>query len=87
MLNVLGLAVLCSAVAYVIFYRLMRDIGPTRTLTVTFLVPGFGMLWSALFLGEPITAPMLGGFALVVLGTLSVGGTLKSLLGARPRRA
>jgi len=86
-LNLLGLALLCSSVAYVIFYRLMRDVGPTRTLTVTFLAPGFSMLWSALFLGEAITLPMLAGFALVIAGTLAVGGTFNSLLHRAPRAA
>jgi drug/metabolite transporter (DMT)-like permease len=86
-LCLLALALLCSAVAYTIYYRLMRDVGPTRAFTVTFLTPGFGMLWGVLFLGEPVTAWMLVGFALVVLGTLTVGGTLKSLSSLLPRRA
>jgi drug/metabolite transporter (DMT)-like permease len=84
-LNLLGLAVLCSAVAFVLFYRLIADVGPTRAMTVTFLVPGFGMLWGVLFLGEHVSLTMLAGFALIIAGTLAVGGTLKSLF--RPRRA
>lgn len=87
LLNVLGIAVLCSSIAYVIFYRLMRDVGPTRTLTVTFLAPGFSMLWSALFLGEAITPAMLAGFALVIAGTLAVGGALSFRSGPKPRAA
>lgn len=83
----LALSLLCSAVAYTIYYRLMRDVGPTRAFTVTFLTPGFGMLWGALFLGEGITPWMLIGFALVVLGTLTVSGALKNLPLLRPRRA
>ena len=42
--NVLGLALLCSAVAYLLYYRLIADIGPTRALTVAFLMPMFGMV-------------------------------------------
>jgi drug/metabolite transporter (DMT)-like permease len=72
--NMLGLAVLCSGVAYLIYYRLMADIGPTRTLTVTFLIPAFGMLWGAVFLGERITSAMLAGCALIVAGTVLVTG-------------
>lgn len=71
-LNMLGLAVLCSAIAYVIYYRLIADIGPTKALTVTFIVPAFGMVWGALFLGEAITLPMLGGALLIVAGTALV---------------
>ncbi len=70
--NVLGLALLCSAIAYLIYYRLIADVGPTRTLTVTYLIPLFGMLWGALLLSETITLSMIGGCALIVGGTLAV---------------
>jgi drug/metabolite transporter (DMT)-like permease len=70
--NVLALALLCSAVAYLLYFRLIRDLGPTRALTVTFLMPAFGMLLGALLLGEAITLPMLAGAALVVAGTALV---------------
>ncbi len=70
--NVLGLALVCSAIAYLLYYRLIADIGPTRTLTVTFLIPVFGMLWGALILDETITVAMVGGCALIVGGTLAV---------------
>jgi drug/metabolite transporter (DMT)-like permease len=66
---VLALALLCSSVAYVLYFRLMADLGPTRTMTVTFLIPVFGMLWGVLFLGESVTGPMLAGAALIVVGT------------------
>jgi drug/metabolite transporter (DMT)-like permease len=64
-----GLGILCTGVAYLLYYRLVTDVGPARALTVTFLIPAFGMLWGAVFLGEPITATMLGGCALVLVGT------------------
>lgn len=70
--NVLGLALVCSAVAYLLYYRLIADVGPTRAMTVTFLLPLFGMLWSVLFLAEQITWPMLAGCALIVGGTVFV---------------
>lgn len=63
------LALLCSAVAYFIYFRLIADIGPTRALTVTFLIPLFALVWGAVFLGEGITAGMMGGCALVILAT------------------
>jgi uncharacterized membrane protein len=68
--NVLALALVCSAIAYLLYYRLVRDVGPTRTLTLTFLLPVFGMLWGALFLDERITWPMIGGCGLIIGGTL-----------------
>ncbi len=70
--NVLGLALLCSAVAYLLYYRLIADIGPTRALTVAFVMPLFGMAWGALLLGETITWPMIAGCALIVGGTFAV---------------
>lgn len=70
--NLLALALLCSAVAYLLYFRLLADLGPTRALTVTFLIPVFGMLWGALFLGEAITPAMLAGCALVIGGTTRV---------------
>jgi drug/metabolite transporter (DMT)-like permease len=70
--NVLGLALLCSAVAYLLYYRLIADLGPSRAMSVTFLIPVFGMAWSVLLLDETITLPMLAGCALIVGGTLLV---------------
>ena len=70
--NLAALALLCSAVAYLLYFRLIRDIGPTRAMTVTFLMPALGMLWGALFLGESVTPAMLVGAALVIGGTAAV---------------
>jgi drug/metabolite transporter (DMT)-like permease len=70
--NVLGLALVCSSIAYVLYYRLIADVGPTRALTVAFLMPAFGMVWGALFLDETITWPMIAGCALIVGGTGAV---------------
>lgn len=71
-----ALALLCSAAAYFIFFRLIADVGPTRALTVTFLVPLFALLWGTLFLQETVSLTTLAGCALVVLATwLVVSGT------------
>jgi len=67
--NLLALALICSGVAYILYFRLVRDIGPTRALTVTFLMPAFGMVWGAWLLGEAITPGMIGGAALILAGT------------------
>jgi drug/metabolite transporter (DMT)-like permease len=71
-LNLVGLAVLCTAVAYILYYRLIADVGPSRTMTVSFLIPPFAMLWGALFLDERITATMVLGTLIVIAGTLLV---------------
>jgi drug/metabolite transporter (DMT)-like permease len=63
------LALLCSAVAYFIYFRLLADVGPTKALTVTFLIPLFALVWGSVFLGEEINFNTLIGCALVVLAT------------------
>lgn len=63
------LAVVASALAHVLFFRLIKTIGPTRTVGVTFLIPVFAMLWGALFLQERITAEMVVGAVFISLGT------------------
>jgi len=68
----LALAFLCSGAAYLLYYRLIADCGPTRALTVTYLIPIFGVVWGAVFLGEMITVPMVAGCGLVVVGTMLV---------------
>ncbi|MFZ6757653.1 DMT family transporter [Undibacterium sp. Ji50W] len=65
----IALALLCSAVAYLIYFRLMADLGPTKALTVTFLIPLFALLWGYLFLQESITLNTTIGCAGVVLAT------------------
>jgi drug/metabolite transporter (DMT)-like permease len=71
-LLVLAFAVLCSAVAYLIYYRLIADVGPTKALTVTFLIPIFAMLWGILFLHEAVTVSMAAGAAIILAGTFLV---------------
>lgn len=67
--NVLALALASTAFAYLLYFRLIATAGPTRALTVTFLIPLFGVLWGYLFLGEAIGANTLTGGALILVGT------------------
>ncbi len=71
-LALLALGVVCGAIAYVLYFRLIADIGATGALTVTYLIPLFGMAWGAVFLGEAITASMIVGALVVILGTVLV---------------
>jgi drug/metabolite transporter (DMT)-like permease len=63
----IALGTLCSGLAYLPFFTLVRDIGPTRTLTVGLAVPALGIFWGWLLLGETVTLPMLLGAGLVLL--------------------
>jgi len=65
---VLGLGVLSTACAYLIYYRLIATVGPTPTLSVTFLIPVFGIFWGWLFLGEPVTPNLLVGMLIIFVG-------------------
>lgn len=65
-LALLALGLLCSGLAYLFFFTLVRDIGPARTLTTGLMVPVLGVLWGWLFLDEAVTLAMLAGIALVI---------------------
>jgi drug/metabolite transporter (DMT)-like permease len=80
----LALAVLCTAVAYVLYFRLIAHVGPANAISVTFLIPVFAVLWGGLFLGERLTPAMGAGCAVVLLGTsLTTGFWRPRLLAAR----
>ena len=70
--NLLGLALLASGVAFLLYFRLIADIGATRALTVTYLIPLFGIFWGWLFLGETLPASALAGGVLILAGTVLV---------------
>jgi len=66
-LGLLGLGLVCTAFAYILYFRLLADIGPVKTLTVTFLIPPFGVLWGVIFLDEPLSWAYVQGGALIAL--------------------
>lgn len=71
---VLALGVFCTGLAYLLYFRLVADLGAASALTVTFLIPVFGILWGHLFLGEAIGWHTLAGAMVVLLGTALVTG-------------
>lgn len=76
--SVATLGILCTAIAYVIYFRLIAQIGAAPTLTVTYLIPLFGVLWGVVFLGERIGVHHVAGAAMILAGIALV---------ARARRA
>jgi drug/metabolite transporter (DMT)-like permease len=66
-----ALGVLCTGIAFVLFYRLIARIGANRTSIVTYLIPPFGVAWGWLFLGEPVTLTMIVACALI-LGSVAL---------------
>jgi drug/metabolite transporter (DMT)-like permease len=81
---VVALGIGCTAIAYVLYFRLIAHVGAARAIAVTFLVPAFAVLWGALFLGESLTLRMLAGAAIVLAGTALATG-LARLPSAPPR--
>ncbi len=71
-LSVLGLAVLCTAAAYLLYFALIRNVGPVKTLSVTFLIPVFGIVWGVLFLGETVTPGTIVGLVIILVSVALV---------------
>jgi drug/metabolite transporter (DMT)-like permease len=71
---VVALGVLCSGVAYLLYFRLIADVGATSALTVTFLIPVFGVLWGRVFLQETVGWHTFVGAAIVLAGTALATG-------------
>ncbi|NEQ31399.1 MAG: DMT family transporter [Leptolyngbya sp. SIO4C5] len=78
--SVVALALLSTSFAYVLYFRLIQKIGSTRALTVAYLIPLFAMFWGAVVLQEAITASMLWGCGLVLLGTAIANDLFVKLL-------
>ena len=70
----LALGVMCTGIAYIIYFKLVEEVGATSALTVTFLNPLFGILWGALFLHEVVGWYTIAGAAIVLAGTALVTG-------------
>lgn len=73
-LGVLAVGVVCSGVAYLLFYRVVQRAGAARSLAVTYLIPLFALLYGVLLLGEHLSLAMLLGGAVILLGTALATG-------------
>ena len=66
------LAILCTSTAYLLYFYLLKHVGPTKTTSVTFLVPGFAIVWGALFLQETISISMIVGLVIILTSVFLV---------------
>ncbi|GAB2724802.1 DMT family transporter [Melaminivora jejuensis] len=73
---VAAIALLCTGIAYLLYFRLIARAGPSRALAVTFLAPVFAVCYGALFLGEQVTPWMVGCGAIIICGTMLSTGLL-----------
>jgi drug/metabolite transporter (DMT)-like permease len=71
-LALLALGVLCSGIAYILYYGLIRDVGPTKAISVTFLIPLFGVIWGNIFLGEALSLAVAMGGIVILAGVALV---------------
>ncbi len=69
---VVAIGILCSGIAYLLYFKLIKDVGAASALTVTFLIPVFGTLWGILFLGEHLTLNAAIGMLIIIIGTAMV---------------
>lgn len=76
-LAVIALGVLCSGVAYILYFRLIERAGPSRALAVTFAIPVFAVLYGVVLLGEGVTPWMVGCGLVIVAGTALSTGFIK----------
>lgn len=83
--SAVALGIVCTGLAYVLYFRLIKNIGPSRAITVTYLIPAFGVLWSAIFRGEPLHPAMLAGGATILLGTWLAARVAPSVTAAPAR--
>ena len=75
--SVAALAVLCTAAAYILYYRLIAQVGAAKASTVTLLVPLFAVTWGAVFLTETLKPAMVFFCAVILLGTALTTGVLR----------
>ena len=79
-----GLAIVSTTLAFVLYYRLIADVGPVKAITVTLLVPVFGMVWGVIFLGEPLTVGRIAGCAIILFGCALILGLLRRTTATHP---
>ena len=71
-----GIALLCTAVAYILYFAILARAGATNLLLVTFLLPASALLLGALVLAEPVTPRALAGMALMGMGLVAIDGRM-----------
>jgi drug/metabolite transporter (DMT)-like permease len=68
--SLLGLSVICTATAFIVFFALIREVGPSRALVFTYINPAVAVVAGVALLGEPLTVPMLVAFVLILGGSV-----------------
>jgi drug/metabolite transporter (DMT)-like permease len=74
-LSVIGLATICTALAFIVFFALIAEVGPVRATVITYVNPAVAAVLGVAVLGEHLTAGMIVGFALVLGGCVLATGS------------
>jgi drug/metabolite transporter (DMT)-like permease len=72
--SVLGLALVCTAIAFLVFFALISEIGPVRATVITYVNPAVAALLGVALLGERVTRGMIIGFVLILVGSILATG-------------
>ena len=83
--SIAGLGVICTAVAFVLFFALIAEAGPARATVITYINPAVAITLGVLLLNEPFTAGMAIGFPLVILGSVLATARMRSRAGGATR--
>ena len=85
--SLLVLGLICTALAYVLYFVLIMEVGASRATVITYVNPAVSVLLGVILLGEPLNLPIILGFLLIILGSwFSTGGALPAPLRRRPAR-
>jgi drug/metabolite transporter (DMT)-like permease len=79
LVSLVAVGTLSTAIAWPIFFRVLRRTTPTAASTVTFIVPAFALTWGSIVLAEPVGASLLVGFGLILVSLMLVLGVTPSV--------
>jgi drug/metabolite transporter (DMT)-like permease len=79
-----ALAFACTGIAYILYFRLVAHVGGANAIAVTFLIPAFAIAWGWMFLDERVTAALVAGCLVILLGTALATGLLRLPSKRRP---
>lgn len=75
-ISVAIMGVASTGIAYILYFRLIANVGPAKAITVTYLIPAFAVFWGAVFINESVTTTMIYGCAIILIGTALGTGAL-----------
>jgi drug/metabolite transporter (DMT)-like permease len=85
--SIVGLAVICTAIAFLVFFALIAEAGPARATVITYINPAVAITLGVLLLNEPFTIGMAIGFPLVIVGSVLATARVRKGAGPLPDEA